>query len=71
MHTPTILRVQRCRDLQSIIDCILSRSLALTGAEFGNVQPMDWRTGNLTIAGQHGKVIVTNPGGGGSLVTLY
>jgi GAF domain-containing protein len=54
LDPPIIPCFQRCRDLHSIIDCTLSKSLALTGAGFGNVQLMDWRTGNLTIAGQHG-----------------
>jgi signal transduction protein with GAF and PtsI domain len=49
-----IQRLQRCPDIQSVLDFALSRSLELTGTELGNVQLMDWSTGYLTIAAQRG-----------------
>ena len=49
-----IQRLQRCPDIQSVLDFALSRSLELTGTELGNVQLMDWSTGYLAIAAQHG-----------------
>ncbi|HZU89877.1 MAG TPA: hypothetical protein VE993_11520 [Stellaceae bacterium] len=53
---PEILmqRLQRCCDLQSVLDCILSWGLELTGTDLGNVQLMDWKMGYLTIAAQRG-----------------
>ena len=45
-------RLQHCSDLQSVLDCALSRSLEVTGTDLGNVQLMDWQTGYLTIAAQ-------------------
>jgi GAF domain-containing protein len=47
-------RLQRCCDLQSVLDCVLSWSLELTGTALGNIQLMDWQTGYLTIAAQRG-----------------
>jgi GAF domain-containing protein len=49
-----IQQFQRCSDLQSVLDCLLSRSLEMTGADLGNIQLMDWKTGYLTIAAQYG-----------------
>jgi hypothetical protein len=49
-----IPRFQRCSDLQSVLDCLLSQSLEMTGAALGNVQLMDWGAGYLTIAAQRG-----------------
>jgi GAF domain-containing protein len=47
-------RLQHCCDLRSVLDCVLSWSLELTGTALGNVQLMDWKTGYLTIAAQRG-----------------
>src|SRR5215475_4852895 len=48
-------RLQACSDLDSVLSCVLSRSLELTGALIGNVQMMDWNSGGyLTIAAQRG-----------------
>jgi GAF domain-containing protein len=46
--------MQRCSDLQSVLECVLSNGLELTSAALGNIQLMDWKTGNLTIAAQRG-----------------
>ena len=53
---PDLLKQQleRCLDLQSVLNCALNRSLALTGTVLGNLQVMDWRTGYLTIEAQRG-----------------
>jgi len=47
-------RLDCCFGLQSVLDCVLSRSLELTGAILGNLQLMDWNTGFLSIAAQRG-----------------
>jgi GAF domain-containing protein len=49
-----IQQFEHCSDLQSVLDCLLSRSLEITGADLGNIQLMDWKTGYLTIAAQYG-----------------
>jgi GAF domain-containing protein len=49
-----IQQLQNCSDLQPVLDRLLLRSLEMTGAALGNVQLMDWKTGYLTIAAQHG-----------------
>jgi GAF domain-containing protein len=38
----------------SVCDALLQRSLELTGATFGNVQLVDWQTGELKIVSQFG-----------------
>lgn len=40
--------------LQSLLDCALDRALELTGTALGNLQLMDWRNSNLSIAAQRG-----------------
>src|ERR1700741_4077225 len=47
-------RLQECADVESVLACALSCSLELSGADLGNIQLMDWRTGELVIAAQHG-----------------
>jgi GAF domain-containing protein len=47
-------QLQHCSSLQEVLDCLLSRSLEVTGAVLGNVQLMDWKAGYLTIAAQRG-----------------
>jgi GAF domain-containing protein len=47
-------RLPECRNLRSLLDCVLSRGLEVTGAALGNIQLMDWKSGALTIAAQHG-----------------
>jgi hypothetical protein len=39
----------KCADIQSVLNCVLDQSLELSGACFGNVQLMDWRSGYLEI----------------------
>ena len=47
-------QLQKCPDIASVLDCVLDRSLELSGARFGNVQLMDWRLGYLEIKAQRG-----------------
>ena len=47
-------RLQECTDTESVLACALSRTLELSGTELGNIQLMDWSTGELAIAAQHG-----------------
>jgi GAF domain-containing protein len=47
-------QVQKCADIQSVLNCVLDRSLELSGTCFGNVQLMDWRSGYLEIKAQRG-----------------
>lgn len=46
--------LQECADLRAALDCTLSECLALTGADLGNIQLLDRRTGHLFIQAQHG-----------------
>jgi GAF domain-containing protein len=46
--------LQKCTDIQSVLNCVLDRSLELSGTCFGNVQLMDWRSGYLEIKAQRG-----------------
>lgn len=41
-------------DIVTICEKLLGRSMALTGATFGNVQLVDWRSGELRIVAHHG-----------------
>jgi GAF domain-containing protein len=54
MPTLPLQQLQHCFGLQPVLDNALSRALELTGTVLGNVQLMDWKTGCLTIAAQHG-----------------
>jgi len=47
-------QLQKCADIQSVLNCVLDRSLEVSGACFGNVQLMDWRSGYLEIKAQRG-----------------
>ena len=46
--------LQTSSALQSLLDCALHRALELTGTALGNLQLMDWRDNNLSIAAQRG-----------------
>src|SRR5262249_6390203 len=41
-------------ETSSVCDTLLQRSLELTGATFGNVQLVDWQSGELKIVSQFG-----------------
>jgi GAF domain-containing protein len=47
-------QLQKCPDIYAVLNCVLDRSLDLSGARFGNVQLMDWRSGHLEIKAQRG-----------------
>jgi GAF domain-containing protein len=47
-------QLEKCADIQSVLNCVLDRSLELSGTCFGNVQLMDWRSGYLEIKAQRG-----------------
>jgi GAF domain-containing protein len=47
-------QVQKCADIQSVLNCVLDQSLELSGTCFGNVQLIDWRSGYLEIKAQRG-----------------
>jgi GAF domain-containing protein len=47
-------QLQKCPDVLSVLNCVLDRSLELSGTCFGNVQLMDWRSGYLEIKAQRG-----------------
>jgi len=49
-----VVRLQNCSDLQSVLNSGLFLGLELTGADLGNVQLMNWKTGSLTIVAQRG-----------------
>jgi GAF domain-containing protein len=51
---PFFGQLEKCADIQSVLNCVLDRSLELSGACFGNVQLMDWRSGYLEIMAQRG-----------------
>jgi GAF domain-containing protein len=42
-------RLQKCADIQAVLNCVLARSLEIGDAHFGNVQLIDWRSGYLEI----------------------
>jgi len=46
--------LRRCADVQSVLNCVLDRSLDLTATFLGNVQLMDWTSGYLQIEAQRG-----------------
>lgn len=46
--------LQKCADIQSVLNCVLDRSLEIGDAHFGNVQLIDWRSGYLEIKAQRG-----------------
>src|SRR5262249_39174150 len=54
MFDPTAEQIHRCRDAQSLADCLLHQGLELSWARFGNVQLMDWKAGYLEIKAQSG-----------------
>lgn len=45
---------QTCADVQSVLDCVLDRSLQLNVTDLGNIQLMDWKSGCLEIKAQRG-----------------
>lgn len=47
-------RLQQCSDLKSVLDRALGQGLEVTGTVLGNIQLMDWTTGDLTIEAQRG-----------------
>jgi GAF domain-containing protein len=47
-------RLQKCADIQSVLNCVLARSLEIGDAHFGNVQLIDWRSGYLEIKAERG-----------------
>jgi GAF domain-containing protein len=54
MHSLLFEQLQKCPDIQSVLDCVLDRSLELSGTSFGNVQLINWRSGYLEIKAQRG-----------------
>jgi GAF domain-containing protein len=49
-----IEQLRLCANVHAVLNCVLSRSLELTGTKLGNLQLMDWQTGFLVIAEQRG-----------------
>ena len=47
-------QLHRCADMQSVLNCVLDRSIELSDAGFGNIQLMDWKAGYLEIKAQRG-----------------
>src|SRR5262249_54103008 len=54
MFDPIAQQIHRCRDAQSLVDCLLYQGLELSRARFGNVQLMNWKVGYLEIKAQSG-----------------
>ena len=54
MFDPIAEQIPRCRDAQSLADCLLHHGLELSRARFGNVQLMNWKLGYLEIKAQSG-----------------
>src|SRR5262249_38196349 len=54
MFDPTAEQIHRCRDAQSLAECLLHHGLELSRTSFGNVQLMDWKVGYLAIKAQSG-----------------
>ena len=54
MFDPIAQQIHRCRDAQSLADCLLYQGLELSRARFGNVQLMNWKVGYLEIKAQSG-----------------
>lgn len=49
-----IERLRSCKDVPSVANCLLERSLELVNTTLGNIQLMDSKTGTLEIAAQRG-----------------
>jgi GAF domain-containing protein len=47
-------RLNACRDMPTLIDCLLHECKSITGASMGNVQLMNWADRSLTIAARSG-----------------
>ena len=47
-------RLRRCTDIQSVAHFLLQRGLEVCQCDFGNVQLMNWKTGQLQIQAQRG-----------------
>jgi GAF domain-containing protein len=47
-------RLRRCRDVQSVADCLLQYGLQLSHTRCGNVQLINWKKGYLEIKAQLG-----------------
>ena len=47
-------RLRRCADVQSVAHCLLQLGLEVCQCDFGNVQLMNWKTGELQIEAQTG-----------------
>jgi GAF domain-containing protein len=47
-------RLRRCRDLPSVLDCVLHHGLEITNAQRGDIQIVDSATGCLVIEAQSG-----------------
>ena len=45
-------RLQKCADIQSILECVLDQSCDLVDASFGKVQLIDWKSEYLQIKAQ-------------------
>jgi GAF domain-containing protein len=54
MFDPLADQIRRCRDAQSLAECVLHHGLKLTGACLGNVQLMNWTENSLEIKAQSG-----------------
>jgi len=54
MFDPLSEQLNRCRDAQSLANCLLHEGLKLSDARFGNVQLMNWKGGYLEIKAQSG-----------------
>jgi GAF domain-containing protein len=54
MFDPVAEQIHRCRDAQSLADCLLHHGLELSRAHLGNVQLMNWKAGYLDIKAQSG-----------------
>jgi|GraSoiStandDraft_16_1057320.scaffolds.fasta_scaffold196236_4 hypothetical protein len=54
-HTDVVIeRLRSCKDVPSVVNCLLERSLELVNTTLGNIQLMDSKTGTLEIAAQRG-----------------
>jgi hypothetical protein len=49
-----IERLRSCKDVPSVANCLLERSLELVNTTLGNIQLMDSKTATLEIAAQRG-----------------
>lgn len=48
------MRSLRCEDLHSVLDAVVETAVAVTGADFGNIQLLDEASGRLRIVAQRG-----------------